>query len=132
MAEQRNPYRGSRAWLRLGFQIPGGAVLYLDLLADTGTPAGLMLRPDLMDLLRIWGDRDRPSTLGPLSGGWVRVYNPDFDGLVELVLAYGSTKAAEIAARSHPDFVGVVGLPLLRVGEYGGNATDFWFRYPPT
>jgi hypothetical protein len=74
----------------------------------------------------------RPTNLGNLVGGWVQLYNPEFDGLVELTLAYGSNKAADIAARSDPAFVGVIGLPLLRLGEYGGNATDFWFRYPPT
>jgi hypothetical protein len=64
-------------------------------------------------------------------GGLPRLYNPEL-GVVETVLGYGNDQLAATAARSHPDFVGVVGPPLLRIGEYGGNATDFWFRYPPT
>lgn len=87
MAEQRNPYRGPRPWLRLGFRAPDRTVLTLDVIADTGSPAGIILRTDLMNALRV----------GPLHD-----------------------------CRSN------FGLPLLRIGEYGGNATDFWFRYPPT
>jgi hypothetical protein len=84
-----------------------------------------------MDLLRFLPYRNRVSNLGTLLGGWVQLYTPEL-GVVETVLAYGNASGAELAARAHPDFVGIVGLPLLRLGEYGGNATDFWFRYPPT
>ncbi|MBA4065038.1 MAG: hypothetical protein C0501_15255 [Isosphaera sp.] len=131
MAEQRNRYRGSRPWLRLGFRAADGAVCHFDLVADTGSAPGLILRPDVMDRLRFLPYRNRVSNLGELVGGWVRLYNPEF-GVVETVVAYGNARGAELAARSHPDFVGLIGLPILRVGEYGGNATDFWFRYPPT
>jgi len=129
MPEQRNPYRGSRAWLRLPFQTKDGSVHRLDLMADTGSPAGLILRPDLMALLahRMTGPRE--SNLGSLDGGWLRLYAPEL-GLVELVRGYGNDNAANIARRSHPDFVAVVGLPVLRLAEYGGNADEFWIRTP--
>lgn len=130
MPEQRNPYRGGRPWLRLGFMARDGSVHHLDLVADTGSAAGLMIRPDLMDLLRHQASQNRSSNFGPLFGGWLRLYNPD-SGLVEFVRGFGSQQAADVAARSDPAFVGVIGLPLLRLGEYGGNASDFWFRYPP-
>ena len=102
-----------------------------ELIADTGCAAGLILRTDLMNAIRVSPWPDRQSNFGRLEGGWVQWFNPDL-GIVELVVAYGNDNAAALAARSHPNFVGLVGLPLLRVGEYGGNATDFWFRYPPT
>jgi hypothetical protein len=130
MAEQRNLYRGSRPWLRLGFKATDGSVYYLDLVADTGSAAGILLRPDWMDLLRHRTCQNRPSNFGLLLGGWLRLYTPEL-GLVEFVRGYGNAQAAQIAARSDPAFVGLVGLPILRMGEYGGNADAFWFRYPP-
>ncbi len=75
MAEQRNRYRGSRPWLRLGFRAADGSVCHHDLVADTGSPAGLILRPDIMDLLRFYPYPDRNSNLGTLFGGWVRLYS---------------------------------------------------------
>lgn len=131
MAEQRNPYRGNRAWLRLGFKAGDGSVHRFDLVADTGSAGGIILRPDLLTTLRFLPLADRPSNFGTMSGGWLRVYNPEL-GIVETVLGYGNARLAATAARADPNFVGVVGLPLLRIGEYGGNVTDFWFRYPPT
>ena len=129
MPEQRNLYRGSRPWLRLGFKALDGSVLHLDLVADTGSAAGVMIRPDLMDALRHHPCTNRSSNFGLLLGGWLRLYNPEF-GLVEFVRGYGSDQAAQIAARSDPTFVGVVGLPILRLTEYGGNADEFWIRTP--
>jgi hypothetical protein len=85
-----------------------------------------------MTLLAFRPHGNKNSNLGELVGGWLRLYNPELDGFVEFIVGYGNARAAEIAARSHTDFVGVVGLPLLRLGEYGGNADAFWFRYPPT
>lgn len=131
MAEQRNRYRGARPWLRLGFRAPGGVVHHFDLIADTGSAPALLFRPDIMDLLRFHPYHNRTSNLGDLFGGWVRLYSPEL-GIVETSIAYGSERAGQLASRAHPDFVGLIGLPLLRLGEYGGNATDFWFRYPPT
>lgn len=129
MPEQRNPYRGSRAWLRLGFKAPDGVVRQLVLLADTGSPAAVILRADLFDLLVVHRTRHKVSNFGRLSGGWLRLYNPDL-GLVEFIEGYGNDAAAATAARSHLDFVGLVGLPVLRLGEYGGDADDFWIRTP--
>ena len=131
MAEQRNRYRGPRPWLALDFRAVDGAVYRHELVADTGNPAGFILRTDLMNALRIIPWRNRQSYFGLLEGGWIQWYNPDL-GIVELVIAYGNDNVAALAARNHTNFVGIIGLPLLRLGEYGGNATDFWFRYPPT
>lgn len=131
MVEQRNPYSGNRPWLRLGFRGPDGAVQTLKLLADTGCAAQIVLRLDLFLTLRFLTRANRTSNFGDMIGGLLRVYTPDL-GIVETVPAYGNDGMAALAARSDPSFVGAIGLPFLRIGEYGGNATDFWFRYPPT
>lgn len=129
MPEQRNLYRGSRPWLRVRFKAKDGSVHQLDLVADTGSAAGIILRLDLLRALAHEPCQDRPSNFGSLVGGWLRLYNPDL-GLVEFVRGYGNDRAAAMVARSHPDFVGVVGLPVLRLAEYGGNADAFWIRTP--
>ncbi len=51
-------------------------------------------------------------------------------GLVEYVQGFANASIGAAAMVDHPTFVGLVGLPILRLGEYGGNAADFWFRYP--
>jgi hypothetical protein len=103
----------------------------LDLVADTGCPVGVILRADLFHALRYGTVPDIESNFGMLVGGWLRIYLPAW-GLVELVRGYGNDKAASDVKLEHPDFVGLVGLPILRLGEYGGNADAFWFRYPPS
>lgn len=130
MAEQRNPYRGGRAWLRLGFRAADGTVRQLDLVADTGCPAAVMLRPDLYRLFCFMPQVPRTTNFGQVPAGWLQLSAPEL-GIVETVLGFASNEAARLAERSHPDFVGLVGLPILRLGEYGGNADAFWFRYPP-
>lgn len=133
MPEQRNPYRAGRAWLRLGFMATDGSVRQLELVADTGSPAAVILREDLFaQLVHDWvPTRDRTGTYGTQRAGWLRLYSPELD-LVEFVLGYGNDETARTAGRSSIHFAGVVGLPVLRLGEYGGDATDFWLRYPPT
>jgi hypothetical protein len=113
--------------LRLGFKTPDGAAHLFDLIADTGSAAGILIRPDLMQTLRHEECPNRNSNFGLLLGGWLRLYNPEL-GLVEFVRGYGSENAAKLAAQSHPDFVGLVGLPILRLTEYGGNGNEFWIR----
>jgi len=129
MAEQRNRYLGGRPWLQLGFKTVDGRVHLLKLVADTGSAAGIILRPDWFFTLRHEGSPTRESNFGPMASGWMRVYTPEI-GLVEFVRGYGSDRAAEIAARSDPEFVGLVGLPVLRLTEYGGDYDTFWVRTP--
>jgi hypothetical protein len=133
VAEQRNRYRGplNRAWLRLDFRAPGGAVHALDLVADTASHYGLILRRSLFDQLVHHSVPPEFNQYGMLVGGWLRLYMPS-SGLVELVRGYGNDLLCAAVAEEDPNFMGLVGLPVLRLGEYGGNATDFWFRYPPT
>lgn len=129
MPEQRNPYRGQRPWLQLAFKATDGEVHELKLIADTGSAGAVLLRPDWFEFLRHKESKSRESNLGKLASGWLRIFNPEL-GLVEFVRGYGSEKASEIAANSDPEFVGLVGLPVLRLMEYGGNYDSFWIRTP--
>jgi hypothetical protein len=63
-------------------------------------------------------------------GGWLQLDMPAC-GLIRQVCGYANGTIGAGAA-ADPNFMGHVGLPLLRLGEYGGDATEFWFRYPPT
>ena len=131
MSEQRNPYKGDppRPWLRLGFLGKDGSRVDVDLLADTGCPYGIILAPDLFSKLCFRLTTEVTANFGPMNGGWVRLYAPELE-LVEFVLAYGSADIAANVGTDHPDFVGMVGLPVLRMLEYGGNHDSFWIRTP--
>jgi len=129
MPEQRNTYHRGRPWLRLGFKDVEGSVHELKVVADTGSVAGIILRPDWFLKLFHEKAQTRESNFGALISGWLRLYQPDL-GLVEFIRGYGSEKAATIVANSDPDFVGLVGLPVLRLMEYGGNYDSFWIRTP--
>jgi hypothetical protein len=129
MPEQRNLYRGGRPWLKLGFKDAQGAVHELRLVADTGSVAGIILRPDWFLKLFHEKTQSRESNFGVLISGWLRLYQPDI-GLVEFVRGYGSERASKITANSDPEFVGLVGLPVLRLVNYGGNYDSFWIRTP--
>jgi hypothetical protein len=129
--EQRNPYRGpaSRPWILLRLRAIDESEQELNCMVDTGSPFALIV--DLSTLDRsILGERESvPTNYGNLRGGWVRCIIPDvrFDALIT---AYGSNQVLDSARMSSPGFNGVVGLPLLRQFEYGGNRDSFWIRYP--
>jgi hypothetical protein len=67
------------------------------------------------------------TNFGPLVGGWVRVQISEL-GYDVPVRAYGSDRVLLTARKDHPDFAGLVGLPLLRSLLYGGNPGSFWIR----
>lgn len=131
--EFRNPYRGvtERAWLRLDFRAPDGTVHPMDLLVDTGCADAVVLRKPAFDLLVTRPAPSYFSAWGFMEGGWLQLDMPAC-GLVEQVHGYANNILGAAVAADDPNFMGLVGLPLLRLGEYGGNATDFWFRYPPS
>jgi len=116
--------------MRLAFQARDRTVAECDLIADTGCPVGVILPEDLFHRLLFREIPDIDTNFGLLVGGWLRLYMPNF-GLVELIRGYGSDTVADSSAREHPAFVGLVGLPVLRLGDYGGDADTFWFRYQP-
>ena len=131
--EQRNPYRGAapRAWLRLRFLDPNDSPLELTLIADTGCPYAVILDAVLLSQLTRLAAHPIVSNFGPMTSGWVRLSMPDF-GIERDILCCGSPTIGAAVAADDPSFQGLVGLPVLQLAEYGGNAAEFWFRYPPT
>jgi hypothetical protein len=125
--KQRNVYRGepARAWLRLELISASGRVLELEVLADTGNPCAIIVDTATMEALR-WRESIRTeSNFGPLEGGWVRIAIPEL-GFDVKTLGYGNDSVVNVVKRSDQAFGGLVGLPLLRMLEYGGDEGWFW------
>jgi hypothetical protein len=126
---QRNPYKGinPRCWVRLRFAAAGGSLHERELVADTGSPCAVILgHTDLALLLRSPA-AGANSNFGPLVGAWLELHMPEL-GLGSQVLGYGNHQVVQAVQRDSTDFSGVAGLPLLRLVEYGGDATSFWMR----
>jgi hypothetical protein len=129
ISEQRNPYKGTppRSWIRVQLLAPDGSMQEIDLLADTGNPAAIIVSDDLMRRFTHLPLGGQASNFGPLTGGALRVVIPDvgFDGVL---IGYASDRVVRTAKASSPDFEGLAGLPLLRMLEYGGDSDWFWIR----
>jgi hypothetical protein len=70
---------------------------------------------------------DMNSNFGLLQGGWLHIHMPEL-GLDQDLIGYASDAVVAAAKASCPDFEGLVGLPVLQLVEYGGDATGFWLR----
>lgn len=129
MPEQRNSYKGSplRPAVRLVLNAADGTTREVEALADTGNPCALIIGQALLSQFNLGIAPGMNTNFGAMDGAWLRVQIPglEFD---ETVLGYGSDAVFHAAQASHSDFVGLVGLPLLRMLEYGGNNTEFWVR----
>jgi hypothetical protein len=99
----------------------------LELIADTGCPFDLIV--DVATITKFTGSATTSlgSTYGPLIGGWIDVFIKEL-GLRARVIGYGNDDLAREARLDSPHFAGLVGLPFLRLIEFGGDATDFWIR----
>lgn len=129
---QTNPYKGTplRAWVRLRLAAADGTLHERELLADTGSPCAIILGQADLTLLTHAGAAGANTNFGFLTGGWLELQMPEL-GLTQPVHGYGNDSVAQAVKKDSPDFVGLVGLPLLRLVEYGGDATTFWLRQPP-
>jgi hypothetical protein len=127
--EQRNSYKGSppRAWARIRLVVPDGATHERELLVDTGSPFALILGQADMAALQFSLGMSRMTNFGNLQGGWLRLAMPEF-GLSQDVEGFASDVILATAKNNSPDFEGLLGLPLLRLLEYGGDADWFWLR----
>jgi hypothetical protein len=128
-SEQRNVYRGdpARAWLRLELISANGRFREVELLVDTGNPCAIIIDTATMQSLR-WRESIRTdSNFGPLEGGWLRIAIPEL-GFDVKTLGYANDSVVKVVRRSDPGFRGLVGLPLLRMIEYGGDGGQFWIR----
>ena len=127
--EQRSPYKGTpaRPWVRIHFVGLDGTSTALELMADTGSPCPVVIGTARMAVLTQGRLADLNTDFGPLQGGWLRVDMPEL-GLNQFVAGYGSDEVMLAAQSNCSDFQGLVGLSLLRLLEYGGNADEFWIR----
>jgi hypothetical protein len=127
--EQRNPYKGnpSRAWIHLQLAAPDGTLLEIDALADTGNPFFLIVGCSVLRQFKVSDSADVPSNFGLLEGGAVNVRVPEI-GLDRPLIAYGNDTVLTAVRGSSPAFDGLVGLPLLQLAEFGGDARHFWIR----
>jgi len=126
---QSNPYKGARprCWIRIRLVGLDGSTYERDMLADSGSPCAVILGADDLNLLS-HGTAARANTnFGRMAGGWLRLAMPEF-ALTDLVRGFGSNEVLKAVQTDCPDFCGLVGLPLLRMLEYGGNRTSFWIR----
>jgi hypothetical protein len=125
--EQRNAYKGKpqRPWVRIRIADKNGINREFDLLADTGNPCAIII--SALALMQHAGGRFVRSNFGGLQGGWLQLAMPEL-GLDQGILGFGSDAVVAAAQASSPDFEGLVGLPLLRLMEYGGDANGFWVR----
>lgn len=129
MKEIRTQYTGGRAWMTLGFLATDGSRIDLPLVVDTGCKSGVIVGVDHFDSLKHGRVPAIHNNFGPMRGGWLLLNMPEL-GLFRRVRGYESPGLAMAVVLDDPTFRGVVGLPVLQLGEFGGNATDFWFLYP--
>lgn len=127
--EQRNPYKGvpPRAWLRVELLGPDGSSKKVDLLADTGSPCAVIVGASRLDLMNLIPGLGVATNFGPMVGGHLRVRIPEV-GFDEYLMAYSSDKVVQTTQASSPDFEGLIGLPALRMLNYGGDASSFWVQ----
>jgi len=126
---QWNPYRGApeRAFIRVRLRDARGMERDLELLADTGNPCAIIVgRNDTAFMAPIPG-YSVWSNFGALTAGWLQVVIPEI-GFDQQVLGYASDEVVGAAQESDPDFGGLIGLPLLRMMQYGGDSDSFWIR----
>jgi hypothetical protein len=99
----------------------------LDFLVDTGKPCAIIIDTATMDSLHWRESISTGSNFGPLAGGWLRVSIPEL-ALDAKMLGYANDSVVKVVRRSSPEFAGLVGLPFLRMVEYGGDSGCFWIR----
>jgi len=97
----------------------------LEAVADTGNPLPLIVGSTVMDEFRHLSGPGTDTNFGRLEGGFLRLNIPD-TGFAAMIFGYASDRVTDAIRASHADFEALVGLPLLRKLEFGGNAVDFW------
>lgn len=98
-----------------------------ELLADTGSPCTVILGAADLALLGRAAAQGAGSNFGQLTGGWLELAMPEL-GLTSPIRGFGSDRVLQAVRTDCPDFAGLVGLPLLRLLEYGGDAATFWLK----
>jgi hypothetical protein len=128
---QRNTYKGTtlRCWVRLRFAAADGSLNERELVADTGSPCAVILNQADLALLSRAKTLGIGTNFGQLSGGWLELALPEL-GLTCPIRGYGSDQVWQAVQSDSSDFAGLVGLPVLRLMEYGGDDRTFWVSKP--
>ncbi len=126
---QLREYRGfpQRAWMRIRLQSLEDEIVEMDAMIDTGCPYSIVLDDRLFERFMHRYIKSVESNFGLLAGGWLRAIVPG-TRLNADVVGYGSSTILRLLHASDRRFEGLIGLPLLRMLEYGGDATRFWIR----
>ena len=106
---------------------PNDQLRTLELAVDTGNPCAIIIDAEMMQTMRWRESSSAQSNFGSLDGGWLRVAIPELEFDVKL-LGHANDSVVDVARRSDAKFVGLAGLPLLRMLEYGGNGGFFRIR----
>lgn len=126
---QCNPYKGTapRCWVRLRFAAADGSLHEREFIADTGSPCSVILGQADLALLSRAAAAGINSNFGHLTGCWLELALPEL-GLRNQILGFGSDHVLQVVQSDSSDFAGLVGLPLLRMVDYGGDSSSFWMR----
>lgn len=126
---QENDYKGTppRPWLRFELVAPDGTTRILEAVADTGNPLPLIVSSAVMAGFCHLGGPGTDTNFGRLEGGFLHVRILE-TGADAMIFGYASDHVADAIRASNLDFEGLVGLPLLRKLEFGGDADRFWIR----
>ncbi len=126
---QHNPYKGRppRPWVRVRLLAADGTFREVELIVDTGSPFPLVVSEALLMAVSFKESADVDANFGFMAGGWFRLVIPEVSLNCE-IHGYGCDNVFAGARESHSDFGGLMGLPALRLIEYGGDADGFWIR----
>jgi hypothetical protein len=127
--EQRNIYKcePSRAWVNLSVFSPTGDSRQCEFLVDTGNPCPLIVGSEFMIAMRWRTSAGIESNFGSMDAGWLSLAVPEF-GSEFKTICYANDIVLNVVRRSKDSFAGLVGLPLLRMMEFGGDQGYFWVR----
>ncbi len=67
------------------------------------------------------------SNFGAMDAGWLSLAVPEF-GIEFKTISYANDSILHVVQGSSVSFTGLVGLPLLRMMEFGGDQGYFWVR----
>jgi hypothetical protein len=100
-----------------------------ELVADTGSPCAVILGQADLALLSRANTPGIGTNFGHLTGGWLELALPEM-GLQSPIRGFGSDHVWQAVQSDSSDFAGLVGLPVLRLVEYGGDDSTFWVSKP--
>ena len=99
----------------------------IDLLVDTGNPYEVIIDAATMQAMQWHAADQSESNFGIAEGGWLQIAIADI-GFDTFIVGYANDRIVGIVKRPDWGFDGLIGLPLLRMLEYGGDRGFFWVR----